>query len=300
MYCSLVSHEVNKNFAHPLLVWMPRRLWAIKVSCHVPEGAGDRWSARCGEGGAKPDWLLLRGNCWSARCGEGGAEPDWLLLRGTRATSPRSPFCGPGEQRQPAAPEAGGGAQPGVDDQDPALPRRLPVCLRLQCGRQAGRERSTPVSSGSPGRVAPDRLLPGHNGSQRSWLARAVLLMSVLISRAGYGLASMVDGIVDRYDRAAEDPPQVLYVDRDCCGDSEIHRMFHAWPLIKVHAHILYPLFMSRLSKAIFEWSSEDLEKLKEAPGGAAQQRGHLPLADQARAGRSAGVVPAESRRTPA
>ncbi|KAH3828540.1 hypothetical protein DPMN_130521 [Dreissena polymorpha] len=89
-------------------------------------------------------------------------------------------------------------------------------------------------------------------------------------------------GLVDRYDRAGQPPPQVMYVDRDCCGDSLLRKLFYAWPNMimrldiwhfmrrfslgySTDAHILYPVFMSRLSKAIFEWNAEDLDMLRKA-----------------------------------
>ena len=109
------------------------------------------------------------------------------------------------------------------------------------------------------------------------------VLMSVLTCEEGYGgLGPMVDGIVNRYATAGIDPPKVLYVDRDCCGNSFTERLFSAWPHLFIRldiwhfmrrftagcstdAHQLYGVFMSRLSKCIFEWSSEDLRLLRDA-----------------------------------
>ncbi|KAH3826018.1 hypothetical protein DPMN_127907 [Dreissena polymorpha] len=108
------------------------------------------------------------------------------------------------------------------------------------------------------------------------------VLMCVMTCAEGIGLGPMIAGLVDRYDRAGQPPPQVMYVDRDCCGDSLLRKLFYAWPNMimrldiwhfmrrfslgcSTDAHILYPVFMSRLSKAIFEWSAEDLDMLREA-----------------------------------
>jgi len=92
----------------------------------------------------------------------------------------------------------------------------------------------------------------------------------------------MINRVVDRYDRAGEPHTQAIYVDRDCCGDNQLRRWFHAWPNMvfrldiwhfmrrffmgcSTDSHILYSTFMKRLSKAIFEWSAEDLEALRQA-----------------------------------
>ena len=102
------------------------------------------------------------------------------------------------------------------------------------------------------------------------------------ISTSFSNLGPMVDGIVNRYATAGIDPPKVLYVDRDCCGNSFTGRLFSAWPHLFIRldiwhfmrrftagcstdAHQLYGVFMSRLSKCIFKWSSEDLRLLRDA-----------------------------------
>ncbi|WAR12551.1 hypothetical protein MAR_026731 [Mya arenaria] len=56
----------------------------------------------------------------------------------------------------------------------------------------------------------------------------------VLTDKEGYGLSTMVDDIVDRYSKAGQDPPEVLYVDRDCCGHSSNRRQLHAWPALHI------------------------------------------------------------------
>ena len=66
------------------------------------------------------------------------------------------------------------------------------------------------------------------------------VLMSVLKCQEGYmGLKPMVDGITARYSSAKVRPPEVLYVDRDCCGDSSTRKLFSAWPDLQVHMYVL-------------------------------------------------------------
>ncbi|KAG1658720.1 hypothetical protein GQR58_022821 [Nymphon striatum] len=102
------------------------------------------------------------------------------------------------------------------------------------------------------------------------------VLMSVLtVSEGGY-LQPMVDGLVRRYESAGVSPPRLLYVDRDCCPNSNTHKMFAAWPQLIVRldiwhfmrriadsvttdSHPLYGPFMSRMSSCIFKWSDEDM-----------------------------------------
>ena len=127
----------------------------------------------------------------------------------------------------------------------------------------------------------------GHGAGTAAWVTNVgnengQILMSVLTSAEGQGLGPMVEGIVNRYTNAGVSPPEVLYVDRDCCGDTSVRKMFALWPDMDIRldiwhfmrrfcagcttdSHQLYGVFMSRLSKCIFMWSSEDLELLREA-----------------------------------
>ena len=106
--------------------------------------------------------------------------------------------------------------------------------------------------------------------------------MSVLTAKEGFGLNEMLKGLVQRNDSANEAPPSLLYVDRDCCGKTHFWTILKDWPDIVIRldvwhfmrrfsagcttdAHQLYSIFMACLSKSIFEWSSEDLEALKQA-----------------------------------
>ena len=91
-------------------------------------------------------------------------------------------------------------------------------------------------------------------------------------------ITHMTQGIVKRYHDAAVPPPELLYVDRDCCilpGKPQPLKLFHPWEtLIRLDIwhfmrrfssgmttdnHPLYGIFLSRLSSCIFEWSSDDL-----------------------------------------
>ncbi|KAJ4941723.1 hypothetical protein JOQ06_011598 [Pogonophryne albipinna] len=112
------------------------------------------------------------------------------------------------------------------------------------------------------------------------------VLMSVLTAAEGYGLRDMARGLQERYQLAGMEPPQVLYVDRDCCrrdgGTCATAALFPAWPHLAVRldtwhfmrrlaagvtsaSHPLYPEFMRRLSSCIFEWDAEDLSLLETA-----------------------------------
>ncbi|CAG2211224.1 unnamed protein product [Mytilus edulis] len=84
------------------------------------------------------------------------------------------------------------------------------------------------------------------------------------------------------YRDAGISPPEVLYVDRNCCGPNFVGRKFQKWRDIQVRldiwhfmrriastctteSHPLYPKFLRLLSGCSFQWCSEDLEALKGA-----------------------------------
>lgn len=77
-------------------------------------------------------------------------------------------------------------------------------------------------------------------------------------------------------------PLELLYVDRACCGNSSLHKLFAGWPNIHIRldiyhfmrrfttgcttdSHVLYTRFMSQLARCIFVWDESDLKNLKEA-----------------------------------
>ncbi|KAI4793352.1 hypothetical protein KUCAC02_032782 [Chaenocephalus aceratus] len=112
------------------------------------------------------------------------------------------------------------------------------------------------------------------------------VLMSVLTAAEGYGLRDMTRGLQERYQLAGKEPPQVLYVDRDCCrrdgGTCAAAALFPAWPHLLVRldiwhfirrlavgvtseSHPLYPEFMRHLSSCIFVWDAKDMSLLETA-----------------------------------
>ncbi|XP_019747785.1 uncharacterized protein LOC109529068 [Hippocampus comes] len=144
--------------------------------------------------------------------------------------------------------------------------------------------------------------LAGESAGTAAWVTNVgneygQVLMSVLTAAEGEGLSAMAEGLVRRYKDAGKPPPEVLYVDRDCCsvtGKSKIHDTFGQWDRLVVRldvwhlmrriargvntdAHLLYGPFMARLASAIFEWDERDLERLKRAKQ-AAQDGGRVVL----------------------
>ena len=68
------------------------------------------------------------------------------------------------------------------------------------------------------------RKLAGHSPDTASWCTNignemGQVLMSVLTASEGVGLGPMTAGL-RRYQVAGVDPPQILYVDNNCCGGS--------------------------------------------------------------------------------
>lgn len=101
-------------------------------------------------------------------------------------------------------------------------------------------------------------------------------------------------GLMERYAKALQPNPVVLYTDRDCCkaGDekSKFQQLFHRWENLLVRldswhfmrriskactneSHPLYGVFMGKLSSAIFEWDQKDVDLLRQA------KRGELVMA---------------------
>lgn len=129
--------------------------------------------------------------------------------------------------------------------------------------------------------------LAGHSAGTASWVTNVAnekgqILMSVLTTCEGVGLAPMAAGLMKRYSDAREPPPKVLYVDHDCCegGVVKVKDLFSKWPELitpldiwhfmrrlalgcTTESHPLYGVFLGCLSQCIFEWSKEDLELLK-------------------------------------
>ncbi|KAF5907191.1 Epithelial-stromal interaction 1, partial [Clarias magur] len=138
------------------------------------------------------------------------------------------------------------------------------------------------------------RKLAGADAGTVQWMTsvgneRGQVLMSVLTAAEGYGLRDMATGLQERYRQAGQDPPSVLYVDRDCCrsdgGTCATAALFPEWPQLEVRldvwhyirrlaagvtteSHPLYSEFVRRLSRSIFEWDPEDFAHLDRAKNG--------------------------------
>ncbi|XP_034386340.1 uncharacterized protein LOC117729430 [Cyclopterus lumpus] len=128
------------------------------------------------------------------------------------------------------------------------------------------------------------------------------VLMSVLTCSEGTGgLSRMATGLMRRYRLAGVPPPQLMYVDRDCCnrdGVSKTADLFQEWEQLVVRlsicqlmrrfasgvtteAHELYPTFMGQLSRCIFEVDPEDARRLTEAKRSELEEkRGMVGLSD--------------------
>ena len=110
------------------------------------------------------------------------------------------------------------------------------------------------------------------------------MITSVLTASEDSGIRPLIDCIVKGYADAQVTPPEILNVDRDCCGSSPIQRMFSGWKDLQVRldighfmrrisvgcntdCHRLYGLFMGRLSQCIFKRDRDDLSALMTAKG---------------------------------
>lgn len=124
------------------------------------------------------------------------------------------------------------------------------------------------------------------------------VLVAVLTASEGHALDLMADGLMRRYREAGEAPPQLMYVDRDCCspyGPCRVNAMFAEWDGLQVRldiwhfmrriaagvtteAHPLYGTFLARLSTCIFEWDADDVAALRRAKEGelVAKRIGHI------------------------
>ncbi|XP_038842219.1 uncharacterized protein LOC120041349 [Salvelinus namaycush] len=111
------------------------------------------------------------------------------------------------------------------------------------------------------------------------------VLVSVLTAGEGEGLFPMAAGLMGRYRLAGVAPPQLMYVDRDCCssfGGSKTAAMYNEWGQLVVRldiwhlmrrfasgvtteSHQLYGPFMRQLSACVFEWDVGDIRRLLEA-----------------------------------
>lgn len=127
------------------------------------------------------------------------------------------------------------------------------------------------------------------------------ILISVLSAQEGPALDRMAAGLMSRYSNAGVAPPQLLYVDCDCCregkGQTKLKERFGGWPdlIVKLDiyhfmrrlasgctkdAHPLYPVFMAKLSSCIFEWDRGDVALLRQAKREQLRQEGVPGITD--------------------
>lgn len=110
----------------------------------------------------------------------------------------------------------------------------------------------------------------------------------------------MAAGLMKRYELAGVPPPQLMYVDWDCCssfGGSKTAAMFpesdqlvirlDIWHLLRrfvagvtTESHQLYRAFMRQLSSCIFEWDAGDVRQLLEAKRSELGQQRMVGLTD--------------------
>ena len=62
----------------------------------------------------------------------------------------------------------------------------------------------------------------------------------VLTVNEGIGLDNMANGLMRRYSEAGVAPPEVLYVDRDCCSASKTKDLFSLWEKLVARLDIWY------------------------------------------------------------
>ncbi|XP_065905191.1 uncharacterized protein [Dysidea avara] len=144
------------------------------------------------------------------------------------------------------------------------------------------------------------RKLQGRAAGTASWCTnvgneRGEILTSVLTESEGLdGLRPMAVGLIRRYEKAKQDPPKLLYTDRDCCsirGRSHCAKLFNEWENLVVRldiwhymrrlsrvctseSHPIYGKFMASLSDVIFEWDEADYSRLCDAKRGYLKQQG--------------------------
>ena len=127
------------------------------------------------------------------------------------------------------------------------------------------------------------RKLSGAAGGTAQWCSNVSneygqVLISVLTCSEGAGLSEMAEGLMTRYEAGGIQPPVLLYVDRDCCGN-KMAKMFYKWTstilrldvwhfmrrlacCCTTESHQLYGTFMTQLSACIFKWDADDLAAL--------------------------------------
>ncbi|KAL0188362.1 hypothetical protein M9458_015461, partial [Cirrhinus mrigala] len=114
------------------------------------------------------------------------------------------------------------------------------------------------------------------------------ILVSVLTCEESLNkMRPMAEGLMERYRRAGEAPPELMYVDRGCCrvhGVSSVEQLFSEWTdrgmlvrldifhwihrfdaALRTNHHPKYALFKSALSAAVFAYNKDDVALLAQA-----------------------------------
>ena len=133
--------------------------------------------------------------------------------------------------------------------------------------------------------------LQGASAGSASWCTNVgnetgeILSSLLTTSESLSSLDRLAEGLMERYSKAGQPHPLVLYTDRDCCKNddqlSKYQRLFYKWNklLVKLdvwhfmrrlskacnESHPLYGTFMAKISVAIFEWDSGDVDLLRKA-----------------------------------
>ncbi|XP_062399917.1 uncharacterized protein LOC134089490 [Sardina pilchardus] len=129
--------------------------------------------------------------------------------------------------------------------------------------------------------------LAGESNATSSWVTNIInehgqVIMSVLTASEGRGLEKMMGGVVSRYQDGGVPPPEVLYVQQDCCGSTHVRNMFRPWHSTEIRldvwqfmqriaagctsdSHAFYAEFMNRLGHCVFIWDQRDIQALREA-----------------------------------
>ncbi|XP_056904256.1 uncharacterized protein LOC130534251 [Takifugu flavidus] len=117
---------------------------------------------------------------------------------------------------------------------------------------------------------------------------RGQILMSVLTCDESLEkMRPMAEGLMERYQRAGEAAPELMYVDRGCCcalGVSSLEQLFDKWvdrgmlirldifhwirrfdAAVRTDHHSKHALFKSALSAAVFSYNKDDVALLLQA-----------------------------------
>ncbi|XP_031172176.2 uncharacterized protein LOC116061928 isoform X3 [Sander lucioperca] len=259
----------DRFFAHPLLVWMPYKLWKVKVVCpnpvcgqHQLTGGGLHKRARQVLD-VDRIYNMVTETLTCTKCRSTHVSWSQTVLKQLDLAH-RSEFRVILTQNQDILTR--------VDDIKARITSTYGTILKMDSTKKITKK------------------LAGTAKGTALWLTSVgneygQILISVLTAQEGAGLDMMTAGLVKRYQQAGVDPPVALYVDCGCCtevGETKLQARFSGWPDLTIRldiwhfmrrlalgcttdAHQLYPIFMSRISACIFEWDAADLALLREA-----------------------------------